>query len=513
MNNDFHTPGSEHVSGPTNNKETAGAEPTAKNQENGTKNNQPSPGPKTGYWARLAERAKSFAEYCWTGVWKDPRETTKVKVIKVINLSVRSFMDRDLQSRSMALTYSAVLAIVPALALVFAIGRGFGFQNLLEKELYESLPAQHQVLNFALRFVDSYLEEASQGVFVGIGIIFLLWTLISLLSYIESAFNQIWDIKADRSMYQKVTDYIAICLMVPVMMICSSGISIFMSATVHDNLHFAFLTPLVNIALEFMPLVFAWLGFSLSFFLIPNTRVNFKYAALSGAICAVVFQILQLLFVNGQIYVSKYNAIYGSFAFLPLLLIWLQLSWMILLLGCVLTYSLQNVLSFNFMGDLKRMSENYSRKVTIILSAVVVRRFREGKTPLTRTQLSFLYDIPIRVVSETCGQLHKAGLVNYVYLPDQKVGVAPAVTTENLSVGELLSRLDQVGDSNFIPRFSQIYRKILGEIDGWLEASYRSLDSYLLRDIELPEDNDKASIVNDDTSGGETPRTPKLPAE
>lgn len=452
--------------------------------------------PKESRLSALFTKFQNLVNYLWTGVWKETRDTTGIRVIKVINLSVRSFLDRDLQSRSMSLTYSTVLAIVPAFALLFAIGRGFGFQNLLEDQLYKSFPAQKQVLQFALKFVDSYLKEASQGLFVGVGIVFLLWTLISLLSYIESAFNTIWDVKHDRTIYQKVTDYTAICLMVPILMICSSGVSIFMSATVQDNIHFAFLTPFVNIALEASPVILAWLAFSLSFFLIPNTKVNFKYAAISGAICAVVFQILQMLFLNGQIYVSKYNAIYGSFAFLPLLLIWLQLSWLILLFGCVLTYSLQNVLGFNFIGDLKKMSENYERKVSIVLAAAIVGRFRKNKTPLTRSQLSFYYDIPIRVVSNICEQLQKAGLVNYVILSDDRVGVAPATETGNLSVGLLLRKLDAVGDSDFIPRFSIIYRSILDRIDGWLDESYSQLDDKLISDIELPEDSDKEKIVN-----------------
>lgn len=441
-------------------------------------------------------RVQYIVNYFWTGVWKETRDSKGIRTIKVLNLSVRSFFDRDLQAKSMALTYSTVLAIVPAFALLFAIGRGFGFQNLLEDELYKNFPAQKQGIEFALKFVDSYLAEASQGLFVGVGIIFLLWTLISLLSNIESVFNIIWDVKRERSMYQKVTDYIAICLMVPVLMICSSGVSIFMSVTVQDNIHFAFLTPLVNVGLACMPLVLAWLAFSLSFFLIPNTKVKFKYAAISGAICAIFFQILQLLFVNGTIYVSKYNAIYGSFAFLPLLLIWLQFSWLILLFGCVLAYSLQNVLSYNFLGDLKKMSENYSRKVTIVLAAAIVSRFREGKTPFTRTQLSMYYDIPIRIVTNICEQLYKARLLNYIVLPDDKVGVAPASETGALSVGMLLKKLDAVGDHDFIPRFSIIYRSVLDRIDGWLDKSYDSMMSVLISDISLPIDSGKAEILD-----------------
>lgn len=444
----------------------------------------------------LISKVQYLINYCWTGVWKETRDTKGIRTLKVINLSVRSFLDRDLQYKSMALTYSTVLAIVPAFALLFAIGRGFGFQNLLEEELYKSFPAQKQMIAFSLKFVDSYLKEASQGLFVGIGIIFLLWTLISLLSNIESVFNQVWDVKHDRSIYQKATDYVAICLMVPILMICSSGLSIFMSATIQDNIHFSFLTPLVNIALEASPVVLAFLAFTLSFFLIPNTKVQFKYAAISGAICAIFFQILQMLFVNGQIYVSKYNAIYGSFAFLPLLLIWLQFSWLILLFGCVLTYSLQNVLSFNFIGDLKKMSENYERKVSIVIAAAIVNRFRSKKTPFTRSQISFYYDIPVRVVTNICDKLYKAGMINYIVLNDDKVGVAPSSDTGDITVGQLLKQLDAVGDHDFIPRFSIIYRSILDKIDLWLSDSYESMDSHLLCDIVLPVDSNKESIID-----------------
>ena len=463
----------------------------------------------------LMSRIMGWYEYFQTGVWKDTSRSNKVRLIKVANLSVRSFLDRDLQSRSMSLTYSTVLAVVPAFALLLAIGRGFGLQDLLEQQLYQNFPAQKQFISLCLKFVDSYLKEASSGLFVGVGILFLLWTLISLLSYIESAFNMIWNVKHDRTIYQKLTDYIAICLMVPVLMICSSGVSIFMSATVQDNIHFAFLTPFVNILLEMAPLFLGWIAFSLSFFLIPNTKVQIKYAAISGGICAVVFQILQLLFVNGQIYVSKYNAIYGSFAFLPLMLIWLQLSWLILLIGCVLTYALQNVYAFNFIGDLTRMSENYERKVTIILMSAIVTRFRNNETPETSAELSRRYDIPMRVVSRLCEALHEAKLLNYVVLPDDRTGMAPATEVDKLTVGELLKRLDSVGDHNFIPRFSIIYRKTLDKIDKWLASSYDAMDDILIKDIEieaivLPEESkSNVSVESEPANGSSSAKAPQ----
>lgn len=435
---------------------------------------------------RFFSKISAFFKYCASGVWDDTSTKTRVKVVKVINLSFRSFLDRDLQTKSMALTFSTVLAIVPAFAMLFAIGRGFGFQNLLEEQLFMNFPAQKSFITFALKFVDSYLNEASQGVFVGVGLIFLLYTMVSLLSDIETAFNQIWDIKKDRSIYQKITDYIAICLLVPVMMICSSGVSIFMSSTLQSNDHFAFLTPIVNIGLEASPFILAFLAFSISFCLIPNTRVKFKYAATSGAICAIIFQILQMLFLSGQLYVSKYNAIYGSFSFLPLLLIWLQLSWLILLFGCVLTYSMQNIFAFNFLDNSVPPSRSLETKVTLILMAIVAKRFHEEKTPLSPQQISVNFNLPIRMVNRLLEKLNKAGLVNMVMVDNDTFGVAPAVDTDELTVGSIFRKIESEGNSNYIPKFKTIYSETINTLDEWFGKCYESLDDIPLLNIPLP---------------------------
>lgn len=441
---------------------------------------------KENFISRFFSKISAFFAYCASGVWDDTSNKTRVKVVKVINLSFRSFMDRDLQTKSMALTFSTVLAIVPAFAMLFAIGRGFGFQNLLEEQLFMNFPAQKNFITFALKFVDSYLNEASQGVFVGVGLIFLFYTMVSLLSDIETAFNQIWDIKKDRSILQKVTDYIAICLLVPIMMICSSGVSIFMSSTLQSNDHFSFLTPIVNVALEASPFILAFLAFSISFCLIPNTRVKFKYAATSGAICAIIFQILQMLFLSGQLYVSKYNAIYGSFSFLPLLLIWLQLSWLILLFGCVLTYSMQNIFAFNFLDNSVPPSRNLETKVTLIIMAVVAKRFHEEKTPLSPQQISVNYNLPIRMVNRLCEKLHKAGLVNMVMMNNDVVGVAPALDTDELTVGNIFRKIETEGNPNYIPKFKSIYSETIKTLDDWFGKCYESLDKIPLLNIPLP---------------------------
>lgn len=431
-------------------------------------------------------RLKSAYEYFSVGVWKSSKNTIWVRIVKTLNLAFRSFLDRDLQNKSSSLTFNMLLALVPALALLFAIGRGFGLQDLLRDQLFSYFPAQKEAIEQALTFVDSYLNESSQGLFVGIGIIILLYTMISLLSSIEESFNSIWDIKKDRSLYQKVTDYIAICLLIPILMICSAGVSIFMSTVIQTDVHIPFLTPLVNIALELFPLVLVWGAFSLAFWLIPNTKVKFKYAAISGIISAIGFQIVELLFLNGQIYVTKYNAIYGSFAFLPLLLVWMQFSWIILLAGCTLTYCLQNVFAYNYMTDTQFISNSYMRKVTLVISAVIVQRFAKGEKPLTTLALSQKYSLPVRLVNKITTQMHDVNLLNYVELDNGDTGIAPSADISGFSAGELIKRLDNAGDSDFIPDFDKNYKDVIAEVDKWDNIEWNTAAKTLIKDIPIP---------------------------
>ncbi|MBD5341109.1 MAG: YihY/virulence factor BrkB family protein [Bacteroides sp.] len=438
------------------------------------------------FFSRSVKNVKKFITYCIYGVWNDPQRTTGVRLIRTINLAVSSFLDRGLQNRSMSLTYSTVLAIVPTIALLVAIGRGFGLQDYLQEELYNFFPAQHTAISTALKFVDSYLNSATQGVFVGIGILFLLWTVISLLSYIEDAFNTIWDVKHQRSFYQKITDYIAICLIIPILMICSSGVSIFMSTTIQDNILVPFLTPVLNVVLEAAPLFLCWIAFSLSFMLIPNTKVNIKYAMISGAICAVAFTVLQLLFVNGQIYVSKYNAIYGSFSFLPLLLIWLQLSWLLLLSGCVLTYSLQNVFTFNFNSNSDKLSIDGWHSISLIVMTVISKRFIEHKKPITDVEIAQSYDIPIRIVTRIIDKFHSAGLTYTVQQNDEPGGEVPAVELADYSVSDFLQAYNKEGDIAFLPHIREIYSDLFAIILPIRNKCYEQYSSLLIRNLPLP---------------------------
>ncbi len=268
---------------------------------------------KTGFIQRIQSKVINWWEYCSEGVWRDTRTNWKVSVVKTLNIVVSSFLDRNIQSAACALTYQTLLAIVPALAILFAIGRGFGFQTLLKDQLLHSFPAQAYALNTAFNFVDSCLAQASEGVFVGIGLVFLLWTLISLLSSVEDSFNRIWNVKHSRSLWHKATDYLATMIVLPVLMICGSGITIVMSTTLKAVIPDVIQGPFEDLLMDSISLVLSWLFFAGTYILIPNTKVKIVNALLAGICVGTAYQIIQWLFLTGQLYVSKYNAIYGSF--------------------------------------------------------------------------------------------------------------------------------------------------------------------------------------------------------
>lgn len=453
----------------------------------------------------MVDKAMALWQYCASGVWNDPRQNWRVRTVKILNLSVSSFFDRDLQVKSMALTYSTVLSIVPALALMIAIGRGFGLQDAVQNELYVLLPSQHQVITTFLGFVDSYLSASNQGLFVGVGIIVLLWTIFSLLSGIEDASNSIWDIRSKRSLFHQFTDYITICLMVPLLLICSSGISIFMSTIVQNVVFLPFLTPMVNFILELAPLVLSWLAFTLSYLLFPNTKVKFRFAAISGAVAAIGFYVLQWLFINGQIYVSKYNAIYGSFAFLPLMLIWLQLSWLILLTGCVLTYSFQNIFTYNFLGDADRISYQSFQRVAILVMAIVTQRFVRREEMLSVNQLAAQYNLPVRILERVVARLRAAKLLNISRTEDNVDAVTPACEVADLTAGDTLTAFNTIGEKSIAPDFEQIFAPLFHLLDQAVTDSIKPFNRLKLVDLPIPLPEQVASLLEASAAATTTP--------
>ena len=425
---------------------------------------------------RLVDRGTAAWAYVCSGLWSDSRHKWWINALRIANLSVNSFLNRDIQTQACAMTYRTMLAIVPALALMLAIARGFGIQNVLQQELYRLFPAQRVAIQYAMNFVDSYLAQASEGIFVGVGIVFLLYTLISLISNVEAAFNLIWGQKSARSIWRKLSDYTAMLLILPVLMLCASGITIMLSSTLNAIFNFSFMTPVISALLEGASMLMTFLFFTAVYILIPNIKVKFLNAFISGTIAGSAFLILQWLFVTGTLYVTKYNAIYGSFAFLPLLLLWMQLVWVIILAGAIICYSLQNVFAFNLNNEVSSISDRYKAMVTLAITAIITRRFISGKGPSTARDLMSRFDLPARLVTEITERLVSTSIISKVMISENKdeYGFQLAVDPSTFTIKSLTERLYTLGSANFIPNFRQRFPEVITTF-AKIEAAYSSL--------------------------------------
>lgn len=399
----------------------------------------------------IVRKGTKWYYYCVHNVWKDQRRVWYVDLIKTINLSVSSYLDKGVQSRAKSLTYSTLLAIVPAFALVLAIARGFGFQEIIKSELRDVLPSQEAMVDTVLVFVDKYLATTSGGVFVGIGILFLLWTLISLLRSIETTFNYVWGVKKGRSPYRMITDYTTIIIVLPILLICSSGISIFMSSMVQDYINNPVMSPVVKFLLDIAPWIFTCLFFSGMYILIPYTKVKPRYALISGFICGSLFRLLQYLFMAGQMYVTKYNAVYGSFSFLPLFMIWMYLTWLICISGVLLTYASQNIFRFSYVEQIRNISRRYSMELAVYVALIVVGRFERGESPMSKFEMSRRYNVPIQLLNKIIDKFVDAGVFSQVQRDDEVRAYQPAVNLSGMSVCDFLNMYNNIGISGFIP--------------------------------------------------------------
>lgn len=394
--------------------------------------------------------------------------TTKslsIKAIKDILISLyEDFMAKRVLASASRLTYSTLLALVPILAVVFAIARGFGYSIYIEEWFRDLFKAQPDATEIIIGFVNSYLINTKKGVFLGIGLLFMLGTVLMLISTIEETFNDIWLVRKPRSMFRTFTDYMALLFALPIGIVAISGLSIWMQAFNRHLIDITIIGPLMKFAIELIPYVVLSAVFVGLYVFMPNTKVRVRSALLPGIAAGVSMQLFQLIYVNSQIWVSNYNAIYGSFAVIPLFMLWMQISWTIILVGAELSYTIQNhdeFLSSNSQSEL-------SYKTRFVLSAkimsIICKRFAEGGQAYNSMQLKLQLGISMRVLSRLLYDLQQIHFITEIMHDDkgEEVLYQPAEALDILTIGELHSRLAQLG--------SEIDSDILSASEEWNSA-------------------------------------------
>lgn len=402
---------------------------------------------------KLEKARKFLLEDLWRVTSRDMEKMTPLRRflyrnLKRVDLAVQRFLKDKMFDRASALTYTTLLALVPILAFLFALTRGFGFDKMTEAFIRSHFQGHDEVLNMLMNAINTYLEHAKSGVFIGVGLVFLFYTIISLTSDIESAFNQIWQ-RHGRSALRKITDYISVMVLVPFLWVIITGLTVFLSTLASHVPDFMGLNQTVKFLINLLPFLFIGLSFTGLYVFMPNTHVKLKYAILPGFLAGAAFVGLQYFYINSQIWVSNYNAIYGSFAALPMFLIWAQISWCICLFGAELTYASQNVDVYNFEYDVRHASRRHNDFVTLLLLSTICKRFLEkGAKPYTATQLSHELSLPLRMVNDKLSMLVKYRWLSSSVHEGKDECFQPACDLSQITVGAVLSQIYNYGEGD-----------------------------------------------------------------
>ncbi len=370
-----------------------------------------------------------------------------VKLTKKVLLAIRFFTAKRVMTRAAALTYSTLLAIVPILAVVFAIARGFGYNKYIEIWFREALSSQPQVADVIIGFVNSYLVHTKSGVFLGIGLLFMLYTVLMLVSNIEDTFNEIWQVKKSRSVFRTFTDYLAMFFVFPILIVITSGFSIFLATVANRIPDFLMLGDAVLWLIDLIPYVLMSAMFIALYVFMPNTHVKVRHVIIPGILAGFAMQGLQFVYIHSQIFLSSYNAIYGSFAALPLFMLWMQISWTICLFGAELCYTNQNLDFYDYDAHAGEISHRYKLMLCALLMSRICKRFAAGKNPYTVMELRMETTIPIRFVYDLLYEMIDAKLLTEVG-SDEKGGQSrfmPAEDIRNMTVGAMVDRLEARG--------------------------------------------------------------------
>lgn len=406
----------------------------------------------------MKEKFRQLTQFFTRSLWRVTESDvsrgryTSYNLMKITIQTVKCFIKDRIWIRAAALSYTTLFSVIPILALLFAIAKGFGFSNLIERFLRDGI-VENGSVDTVMSLIDNYLAytQGGSGVFIGVGIVMLLWAIINLADSIEGNMNTIWDVKKPRSYFRKLTDYMAIFIVFPIVIILYATVSIFMT-TIYQNLaSYELISSFLHICIKLAPYTLSGLIMTGLFLFIPNTKVRFKNAFIPGMITGIIFQAFLYVYIQIQMSVSSYNAIYGSFAIIPMFMLWADISWSIILFGVEMSYVSQNIELYNFGQETDNISRRYHDFLCVVVMSLICKRFEQGEPPYTASELSDAGEIPIRLTNRLLDELETVGLI-HGFSSDAKSDTEhflPAIAISQLSVGRLLSTLESYGCEDF----------------------------------------------------------------
>jgi membrane protein len=402
--------------------------------------------------ARISGTMRFVTDDIWRTRLPDapPAKRIAIRMLRVLSLALRGFKEDFCMLRASSLTFYTLLSIVPVAAMAFGIAKGFGFQKVLEKQLFENFPGQGEIIGKVVLFAQSLLETTQGGIIAGIGLVLLFWTVVKVLGNIEASFNSIWGVRRSRSMVRKFSDYLSIMLISPLLVILQSSATVFITTQVSQIAErialIGFFSPLISLSFKLLPYVIVWILFTMVYLVMPNTRVKFSSGLTAGVIAGTGYQFFQWFYISLQVGAARYNAIYGSFAALPLFLVWLQISWAIVLFGAEISFAKQHAADHEFEADTAQASPGLRKLIALEIARLVVHKFVAGESPLTAEAIAAGVNRPHRLTDRVLGELVEGGILNEVRIDETEASIyVPARDVDQFTLSFILEALEARG--------------------------------------------------------------------
>jgi membrane protein len=415
-------------------------------------------------------------------------KTFLFKQLKIIMLAARGFLNDKVQLRASALTFYSLLSIIPIAAIAFGIAKGFSLDKNLEQLIINNFNAHPEVLEWLLRNARNAIEQTRGGPIAGVGVIVLFWSVMSLLNRIETSFNHIWQVRSSRLWHRKFTDYLTIMLIAPVFIILSSSLKVFIGTELAEFMTRApildFFKPLISSLIKLAPYLISWIVLTILFIIMPNAKVKFVPAMISGIVAGTILQILQWVYLDLQFGITKLSAIYGSFAAVPLLLILLQSSWIVVLLGAELTFANQNFLHYELESISLNISHYHKRALVVMILHMIIQNFSLGEKPISAETIAHNLKIPVRLARDILQDLANAQLVSVLHESEHKERLyQPALDINKMTVSFVFSRLDKKGIGQKVVSRTKDYNKVISILDKFDKLMAKSDSNILIKDL------------------------------
>ncbi|MDR2918129.1 MAG: YihY family inner membrane protein [Tannerella sp.] len=382
------------------------------------------------------EKIKQWIEFIKNGIWQNNEKSGKYRFLRIIAYTIKGIEKHNLNISSAALTFYTLMSFVPIVAVIFAILKGFGFEQNLTEYLYSNLPEYSNVIDVFLDFVNRMLVKTRGGIIAAVGVAVLLWSVLKVFGNIEDAFNRIWEVRKARSMARKFGDYISVIFIAPILLVSSLSLG----TVIRNMLSFLSVSWIVDVLLWLVSFFLIWILFAFIYWQMPNAKVQFKGAFFAGIIAGSSFLIFSLVYFFIQGEVSSYNAIYGTFAALPLFLAWMQTSWLILLVGGEISFVYQNINSFEQEQFIENMDADHKRKAVLATMVCIIKHFITYEGAVSPGEIAAMLNLPVGVVHDLIIDLTEVGLVVEVAADNNYI---PAKDIHEITVSEVLDKIEK----------------------------------------------------------------------